>query len=476
MKNFSCLGLLLGCLLAAGTAAAQMPTQSLNQLLKSSFTAPGNFASNSLSSVQIQALRNRYSAIEEVRRALYQNPGWVVSQDFTTTAAHLKMLGLPLPQQPAVNAPLKDKELYRQQLNQILQHESRVLGKILAEKPRPDIPSKMLKWDANKMLQSQTVSRQMWEQILKGKKPSFSWGTPNWDQVRVTPVKLSENPGDPHYISQEVMEKLTEQPEKSMSDVYDFILQEKTLSTEQKQTFIMLIDEAASVLSHNFVQLYMYVFNEIPSVSYDAGALPQANDSLRQYAYTVQRRLLNQLIKSGSWSENDFELFMQTSVYLPAKKAQAVLSAATYLEPKAALWLLNNSLKDETSQKILNKLTWVRNHKQVIWPNGDMKRKSSVGMFLFDAQNKRIRTLQARLNVLNTRLQQLINAQYQLNHMKKLVDKQAKNPRDAAHDMPEYMAAWSFVAARKARLQKLINQTQSDIQNIREELALNDGK
>ena len=97
-------------------------------------------------------------------------------------------------------------------------------------------------------------------------------------------------------------------------------------------------------------------------------------------------------------------------------------------------------------------------------------------MFLFDAQNKRIRTLQARLNVLNTRLQQLINAQYQLNHMKKLVDKQAKNPRDAAHDMPEYMAAWSFVAARKARLQKLINQTQSDIQNIREELALNDGK
>ena len=153
-----------------------------------------------------------------------------------------------------------------------------------------------------------------------------------------------------------------------------------------------------------------------------------------------------------------------------------MLSAATYLEPQAALWLLNNPLKDETSQKILNQLTWVRNHQQTIWPNGDMSKKSSVGSYFFGAKSKRIRSLQARMDVLNTRLQKLMNAQYQLNHMKELVDKQAKQTRDASHDVPEYVTAWSFVSARKARLQKLINQTQSEIQNIREELALNWGK
>ena len=477
MKRISCLGLLAGCLLVAGVASAQTSAKSLTQLLKSSFTAPKKFSTlNTLSTSQMQSLRNRYDAIEEARRALYQNPGWVVSKDFAATAAHLKMLGLPMPKHPAVNASLKDKELYRQQLNKILQHESRVLGTILAKKPRPDIPAHLLKWDAAKMLQSQTVSRQMWEQILKGKNSSFAWGTPNWDQVRVTPVKLSENPGDPNYISQEVMGKLTEQPEKSITAVFDFILQEKTLSPQQKQFFMMLIDDAASVLSYNFVQLYMYVFNEFPAVSYDAGALPKANDYLRSYAYTVQRRLLDKLDKTGTWAENDFEFFVETSVYLPAKKAQAVLSAATYLEPQAALWLLNNPLKDETSQKILNQLTWVRNHQQTIWPNGDMSKKSSVGSYFFGAKSKRIRSLQARMDVLNTRLQKLMNAQYQLNHMKEVVDKQAKQTRDASHDVPEYVTAWSFVSARKARLQKLINQTQSEIQNIREELALNWGK
>ena len=105
-----------------------------------------------------------------------------------------------------------------------------------------------------------------------------------------------------------------------------------------------------------------------------------------------------------------------------------------------------------------------------------MSKKSSVGSYFFGAKSKRIRSLQARMDVLNTRLQKLMNAQYQLNHMKELVDKQAKQTRDASHDVPEYVTAWSFVSARKARLQKLINQTQSEIQNIREELALNWGK
>ena len=472
MPNFFRISVFAVCLLAAANGFAQVPAKNLNRFLKASFTAPKNFAAlETLSKAQIQTLNNRFYAIEETRRALYQNPGWAVSAEFTPTARYLTALGMPLPKQPARNASLKEKELYRQQLNQLLQQESNTLSQIIQKNPRPKTSVAALNWDGEKMVKAQATSRQSWEKILNAQTPSISWGTPNWDEIRLTPVVFSGNPQDEFYISEEVLDKITEKAEASMTETYDCILQEKSLSLFQKQRLISLIDEASAVLTYNFVRLYMYMFGEIPSVSYDIGSTPKPVHSLEKYAASVQRRLLNKLQLEGQWSEEDFDLFADVSVYLPAEQARAVLAAATYLEPQAALWLLNNSLQDKASQRILNQIDWARTHTQTIWPNGNIAPKHKLGPSFAATQYERVKALKSHLEILNKRLNNLLEKKDQAIRLENMLQTRAQRADMPESEASDRLATQLFISSRQARLKRLINETQNNMQLIREELS-----
>ena len=470
MKSIPFLSLTASCLLAAGSVFAQLPAKSLTQLLKSSFTAPKSFAGLSvLSSRQLQTLRNRFDAIEEVRRALYQDPGWVVSKNFAATANYLKELGMPLPQRPAADAPLKDKELYRQQVNHLLQQEGKTLGQLIGQKPRPSLSVQRLNWDKLKVAQSQLLSNQPGRILLQANSPTFSWGTPNWDEVRVKPVEISSRTEDAYYMPEKVLLQLTDLPTKTLGATYDYLMQEKSLSPLQKQTFISLIAEASSLLTYHFVQSYMYIFGEIPSVSYDAGALSQPKHTLQAYAAAVQDRLLHKLQNNGTWTEEDFEWFVGASVFLPADQARAILAAATYLEPKAALWLLKHPLQDKTSQEILAQLNWARLHQQEIWPNGNLTRKHAVTASIHQAQRQRILQLQAYQLVLINRLEKLLQVHHQLYYMKKLSQSHLSKDSSTRENLADTISL-SFIEARQARLERLIGEIQYTLHQVESEL------
>ena len=460
------------CLFAAASAAAQVPVKNLPQLAKASFTASKIIQGPVLSASQRKLLQVNFNALEEARRALYQNSGWVLSSNFQKTAKQLGQLGLSMPPAPKPTASAQEKENYRKEIATILYRESSALGKILDIKPRPQTPQDALSWNREQFFRSQALSRHAWAKVLQQKSPVLKWGTPNWDEVRVLPLPLSENPKSALYIPSETLQKMTEKAEQSLSELYDSILQEKTLSFFQKQTLITAINDANSLLTYDFVRLYMCTFGQIPVVVYDAGLrTPKPQDSLHRYAVELQQRLIDKLEQSGAWTPEDFELFVQSSVYLPPQQAQAVLGAVTYLEPRAASWLLTHPVDDPTSQKLIAKINWLRSQKDLIWPDGKILPKMHLGKHFDQLKYERARALHAQWTVLYNRLKKLLDKQEQIVEAAKRLKEAPAAPNSSPEQVVLDASSRIRVYAQKARLQRVIDETQNTMQQIRQELS-----
>ncbi len=457
---------LFGALLAV-PAHAQLPAKNIPQLLKASLTANKSLGTaTALSPAQLHMLDSQFSALEETRRALLQNPGWAVSANFAQTAQYLKDLGLPLPPQPAPTSSSEEKTRYLQQLNALLYQESNALAPLVNHRPRPLTPPNRFEWMPDKLLKNQALSQEKWEQILKIGSPAFSFGTPNWDEVHISPAEEFSNPQSSLYADPDILRSIITNTRIPTQDMYDLILTEKSFSPQTRQALICAIEEAASVLTHNFTRIYMYAFGSIPSVRYISGSVPQRNAALATYAKTVQNRLINKLEEKGRWSERDFDLFAQVSVFLEPQRARAVLGAVTYLEPQAARWLLNHSLTDKFSQRILSKLQETRDQQSTIWPDGNLTPKQPIHLPFKRLEYERIQSLKSYNIVLAKRLQALMNLEYGVRKAKEILKASASNPGEPA----ERLSAEIYVKAREARLQKLINETRAQVVNIESEI------
>ena len=460
---------LLSCTTGAG---AQPLSKNLSQLLRASFTAPRMVLENgALSSAQKHLLESQLTALEETRRALVQNPGWAVSKDFNLTAKRLARLELPVPPKPKADAPTAEKERYLKRLNKLLYRESKALASVLGQQPRPYTPDKRLNWEPLSTPRQQALTRDHWEQILASGNPSFTWGTQNWDEVQVNPLRFATNPNDPDYIPEEAWEELTWETGSSKYEFYNAILDAPALTSRQKQLLICAAEEASAVLTYEFVQLYVPAFGMLPQAVVPSAAGPDAHAGLEAYATAVQKKLLLKLQDEGSWSPADFERFAQVSVFLPAEKAQAVLGAATFLETQAPLWLLEHPLDHPLSQEILKRTQDARLHQQERWPDGVILPKAKLSnrfKLLYSARRK---ALQAYSDLLWNRLQKLLDKQDSARRAAQILTDHPPTKDSTVEDKKQILATWIFISAREARLQKNINEVSLRLHQTKEELG-----
>ena len=461
------------CVFTACALSAQTPAKNLSQFLKASCTAPKCLGKTGvLSASQRHMLQSNFIALEETRRAIKQNPGWAVSAQFEKTAQRLSQLGLNLPAKPQADASTAEKENYLRQLNAALYQESQALGSLVNEKPRPLATDASLQHQPAQALRIQGTSRQAWEEILRQQQPNASWGTPNWDEVRIVPAQEFTNVRSPFYVTTELMEKVTSNPQISEEELYDLILSEKDMADVAKQQLIVTLAGTSSVLTHNFTRLYLYLFGQVPTLQVKDG-LPTADQALEKYAVSLHKRLIKKLEANNGWTDQEFEMFAEASVYLPAAKAKAVLGAVTYLEPTAALWLLEHPLDNAVSRRIIARTQAIRQQKDVLWPNGNIQPKAMTHINFKRLQLERLQALQAYEDILTERLNKLMNIDYNTRHAERILSSRKEGA--SAEEQSERLAGNIMVSARNARVQKLINQTHVRLQQTQEEIkALSD--
>ena len=150
---------------------------------------------------------------------------------------------------------------------------------------------------------------------------------------------------------------------------------------------------------------------------------------------------------------------------------KAVFAAVTYLEPKAALWLLDHPLDNPTSQHLLQEIQKVRANKKNLWQNGKILPKMHLGKHFDQLKYERARALHAQWAVLYNRLKKLLDKQEQLVE----VGKRLKTAPAAQNPSPEQVTLDTSsrirVYAQKARLQRVIDEAQNTMQQIMQELS-----
>ena len=176
---------------------------------------------------------------------------------------------------------------------------------------------------------------------------------------------------------------------------------------------------------------------------------------------------------NNGWTDQEFEMFAEASVCLPADKAKAVLGAVTYLEPTAALWLLEHPLDNAVSRRISARTQAIRQQKDVLWPNGNIQSKAMTHINFKRLQLERLQDLQAFVDILSERLNKLMNIDYNTRHAERILSSRKEGA--SAEEQSERLAGNIMVSARNARVQKLINQTHVRLQQTQEEIkALSD--
>ena len=455
------------CLLSAGVAGAQTGNK-ISQLLKTSFTAP-KIVETLPPTAQFKALSSTFKSLEETRRALVQSPTWGLSSEFASIAKRLQEMGLPLPKQPGKNATAAERALYLKEVNRVLLAESSTLGLITNQKPRPAASEKALRYDPKKATQAQTEEfESLFQQLSQGEE-TFSVGTPNWNEIQIFPNPAFTNPSSAAYVNQETFARFSETAKVSLPRLYDAILNETMLSSYQKQALICAIDEAASRLSPLFVRMYIFGLNKIPSVQYVNAVPPAAGNALKKYAVAAQINLLKRLEKNGQWTEAELDNFAEVSVFLEPARAKAVLGAVTFLEPKAAQWLLTHPLNDQNSQKIITLTNMLRNSKKSVWPNGNISPKMPAQIPFDQLRKERVKALSARVEILEGRLKKLAARRVHTQNARELLEENISAKLPTA-GQAEKVSLSITAAAKEARLTRMINKVQTEILDILKEI------
>ena len=326
-------------------------------------------------------------------------------------------------------------------MNRRLQQNSEFLGAALNRKTMPAFSTKQALASSTKL---QFPSEVILEQMVMKRSPSFSLGIPNINEVKVHPIRSFQNPSHPLYIQPEMMADFA-LSNRSTYELYDFILSRESLSSQQKQTLILAIEEAVLVMGDHATRFYMGLFYSIPSFSYPTANVPYKQHALETYATAVQTKLIKKLKMQKSWDNKDFELFNEVSVFLAPQRASAVLQAITYLEPDAALWLLTQPLKDGISQQIIAKAQAVHKLQHDIWPNGLLSPKISTNHSFKQLQAERLAALNSYAKVLDDQIMSLSKLFPQLENSSRVFP------------FPELQISNKiYNAARTARLKKMI--------------------
>lgn len=460
------------CLLGIASAAlAQMPADKLPALLKAASTAPKTVVKNGvLSAAQLHALQSQFQAVEEARRALVRSPGWAVSAQFIRPANQLRRLGLALPPAPPVNAAAVEKEVFRRQVAQMLYEEGVALGQLIGQKPRPQDAPDRLGWNFQKMFLASARHHDAMDVLLASDRPSLVWGTPNWDEVRVAPMEFPNASEEQLDDYDELIGALAGNEDRNLSDTLNTILNDTALSSADKQLLMGAIAEASELLSYDFVRLYMQIFNQIPVVhTPDGFQLPQGR-ALGRYAVAVQKMLIEKLRDEGVWTEQDFNRFADVSVFLPPDRAHAVLGAVTYLEPKAALWLLDNPLTDPLSKKLIDQTRQLRARQKERWPDGTILPKETAHHQFNRLRYERQKALRAYIGVLTARMEKAMERLEAAARAQQIMAAQAKNTAATPEERHERLAANIFISARIARIKTQIEQLKDTLAQTQEAL------
>lgn len=460
------------CLLGlTAAAAAQVPAKNLPTLIKAASTAPKTILKGGmLSAAQRHALESQFQSVEETRRALARNPGWAVSAHFIKPAQQLRQLGLALPPAPSVNASTVEKEAYRKQVAKMLHEEGVALGKLIGQTPRPADPAERLEWNFQKMFLASARHHDAMDLLLTSNNPTLVWGTPNWDQVRVVPLEFPNASEEKLDDYDELVGSLAGNEDRNLSDTLNTLLNDAALSSAEKQTLMDAIAEASELLSYDFVRLYMQIFNQVPVVQLPPGARLRQTEPLRRYATAVQRMLIEKLHANGSWTPKDFNRFADVSVYLPAEQANAVMAAVTYLEPKAALWLLSNPVTDPLSKKLIAQTEQLRAQKNERWPDGNIVPKETAHHNFSRLKYERQKALQGRVTVLTARLEKAMERLESAARAQQIMTSRQQIKASEPEEMHERLAAEVFFAARIARLKSQIEQLKDSLSKTQEEL------
>lgn len=399
--------------------------------------------------------------VEQVRRAIAQNPTWALSKDFTQTLNLLRKAGVVLPLQPIPSASTAAKETYLKELNQKLFQSAKSLSEQTNQKIRPLIAQEHFNWKPRNTKEFLNLSPDEMDILLQGKSPEISFGTKNWDEFRIKPFSFPAKRGVSSDIYEEIIQKLSAF-DGAEYKMFDYILRTPSLNSYQKQLLISALDDAHSLLGSEAVSLYMLLFGQIPKVEFISERGISVNKRMEKYAIYLQKNLINKLERKGSWSETDLDMFVDVSVYLDPVKAQAVLHVLTYLEPSAAIWVLENPLENATSQQILALAKKTSAEKEKIWPDGNLLPKIKTQLDWELLYKERKEALSAQADLLWERMESLWERYSVIKNVMELMN--------AEPFTPERIPVSISYSTQKVRIEKILKEIKIRLASIQQEI------
>lgn len=359
------------------------------------------------------ALENRLLALIEMSRVLRANPLFTNTPAFENYIVTLNQLGESVPLPPGPNATLAQKHQYAIQAREYIIQRLKTEETTLALHMRPKDPftkaitSPHINWSKRRheMTLANAHSEERWEalkQSISRNTKIVSWGEKNWNEIRIVPFYFL-SAQDPQATMQNVIVKLTQETPQSFIQMMNTITFHPTLTPYEKQVLWNTLAKTNDVLDFQYIYNYITTCKAFPKI-FAPGLLEQENSpSLQQYAKDAMLQLVDDFKQGKPWDESKINAFIDLSVYLPGHNAQDVLAALTYLEPKAALYLLSFPGENKTTQNIRREIQAARKT-----ANGNPIQKSPVqqkiGVF---GVYRRMMALTVYHNILSQRLRNL---------------------------------------------------------------------
>lgn len=369
-----------------------------------------------LNSTESFILESRLLALSTISRALRKNPNLPNSPVFAQYAQTLTLMGEKLPPVPPANAPASKKRQYaeqvRQVINQSLQQGQKKATHLTTKENQSykELSSAHINWARRRseMTLANAKNNEKWhkfEQALAAKKQTFSWGEKNWDEVRIGPAAMPQDPNDPLFGSANTLYHLAKEPPKEFFLAMDFISYSKALTPYQKQAIWQHLGQLNDVIGYPMVYVYMSLFHKVPAISAPGLMEKEVSPSLQQYARDTQLVLIEKLKKGQQWNEQQANTFFDLSVFLPGHNGKDVIAALTYLEPDAALYLLAHPQETAATRQIRQQVLSARAKAQI--KDGLLiKQPLDKPLGVYNSF-RRLRALAAYSDVLSMRLEKI---------------------------------------------------------------------
>lgn len=453
------------------------PLQAQKAVLKSFTAAKFVQPAKILSESEFHLLSSNLYAIDQTRKALIKNPGWAFTPEFNASRNHLKNLGLPLPQVPAANATSVERTRFLQQTVQTLEQERKALGQLLDQKTSSPTPASRIKWDRRTAALARAKNASDQYDILDSETPELHWGTPGLDEVWVIPMPEPDHAGltEAALNGRDVIDRIVDTKANTLPKLLDAILYDPDILPATKTEMMMTVANASQGLSFSFVQEYMGAFREIPQLLLDPEGTPfQTDNAALDYAERVQIALVKKLQQKGFWTGEDFEHFSEVSAFFPTDRANLILGAVTYLEPSAALYLLEHPQDLAGVKKIAQTVQATRAEKDALWPNGTMTYKIPFSLIAEQLKKNRLTVLETQHERLEKLLGKLMAREDFLDVRAPYLLKQAEkkvSPADTEHQLWQAATQASF-AAQLERLNRIKTQVLDRLGELEAEIEL----